>query len=203
VDGRGGRWRYRVSAQAFPLGVGRGSGLPSRRKLRRLPDAATPGQSPDVEPSISTTGGPAAGGRLAACAGADTILRRERTEDPGRVSAGVHERHGPLRSSRGRITTPPGTEGGKQGDCNGCSSAAGGTLPGGIDGALTGALRGPPLAEVEHVERETESYVAWVIVLGFVAYALALYWADRCNRRGGDPVIRFSVLRGFIVKCYK
>jgi hypothetical protein len=61
----------------------------------------------------------------------------------------------------------------------------------------------PPLAEVEHVERETESYVAWVIVLGFVAYALALYWADRCNRRGGDPVIRFSVLRGFIVKCYK
>ena len=57
--------------------------------------------------------------------------------------------------------------------------------------------------EVEHVERETESYVAWVIVLGFVAYALALYWADRCNRRGGDPAIKFSVLRGFIVKCYK
>jgi hypothetical protein len=44
-----------------------------------------------------------------------------------------------------------------------------------------------PLAEVEHVERETESYVAWVIVLGFVAYALALYWADRCNRRGRRP----------------
>lgn len=60
-----------------------------------------------------------------------------------------------------------------------------------------------PMAVVEHVERETESYVAWVIVLGFVAYALALYWADRCNRRGGDPVIKFSVLRGFIVKCHK
>lgn len=60
-----------------------------------------------------------------------------------------------------------------------------------------------PVAEVEHVERETESYVAWVIVLGFVAYALALYWADRCNRRGGDPVIKFSFLRGFIVKCYR
>ena len=60
-----------------------------------------------------------------------------------------------------------------------------------------------PMAEVEHVERETESYLAWVIVLGFVAYALALYWADKCNRRGGDPVIRFSVLRGFIVKCIK
>src|SRR5918994_1907764 len=54
-----------------------------------------------------------------------------------------------------------------------------------------------PIAEVEHVERETESYVAWVIVLGFVAYAIALYWAHRCNRRGGDPVIRFSLARGF------
>jgi hypothetical protein len=60
-----------------------------------------------------------------------------------------------------------------------------------------------PIAEVEHVERETESYLAWVIVLGFVAYALVLYWADRCNRRGGDPVIRFTLLRGFKVKCYK
>jgi hypothetical protein len=60
-----------------------------------------------------------------------------------------------------------------------------------------------PIAEVEHVERETESYLAWVIVLGFVAYALALYWADKCNRRGGDPVIRYTLLRGFIVKCYK
>lgn len=59
-----------------------------------------------------------------------------------------------------------------------------------------------PIAEVEHVERETESYV-WVVVLGFVAYALALYWADRCSRRGGDPVIRFSLFRGFIVKCYR
>jgi hypothetical protein len=60
-----------------------------------------------------------------------------------------------------------------------------------------------PIAEVEHVERETESYVAWVIVLGFVAYAIALYWAHKCNRRGGDPVIRFSLARGFIVRCYK
>jgi hypothetical protein len=60
-----------------------------------------------------------------------------------------------------------------------------------------------PIAEVEHVERETESYVAWIIVLGFVAYALALYWAHKCNRRGGDPNIKFSVLRGFIVKCIK
>jgi hypothetical protein len=60
-----------------------------------------------------------------------------------------------------------------------------------------------PIAEVEHVERETESYVAWVIVLGFVAYAIALYWANRCDRKGGDPSIKFSVLKGFIVKCRK
>ena len=76
------------------------------------------------------------------------------------------------------------------------------TLEGSM-GLMLPELYEAPFAEVEHVERETESYVAWVIVLGFVAYALALYWADRCNRRGGDPVIRFSVLRGFIVKCYK
>jgi hypothetical protein len=60
-----------------------------------------------------------------------------------------------------------------------------------------------PIVEVEHVERETESYVAWVIVLGFVAYAIALYWAHKCHRKGGDPIIKFSVLRGFLVKCIK
>ena len=60
-----------------------------------------------------------------------------------------------------------------------------------------------PVAEVEHVERETESYVAWVIILGFVAYAIALYWAHKCERRGGDAVIRYSVFRGFIVRCHK
>ena len=60
-----------------------------------------------------------------------------------------------------------------------------------------------PVAELEHLERESESYVAWVIVLGFVAYALVLYWAEKCRRKGGDPEIRFSGLRGFIVKCRK
>ncbi len=68
-----------------------------------------------------------------------------------------------------------------------------------IEGALPEAkerlapdLYEAPVAEVEHVERETESYLAWVIVLGFVAYALALYWADRCNRRGGDSFIELT-----------
>ena len=60
-----------------------------------------------------------------------------------------------------------------------------------------------PVAEVEHVERETESYLAWVIVLGFVAYALTLYWAHRCRRGGGAPSITFSLLKGFTVRCYR
>jgi len=75
-------------------------------------------------------------------------------------------------------------------------------LPG-REGGAAPDLYEAPVAEVGHVERETESYVAWVIVLGFVAYALALYWAHRCKRRGGDPNIKFSVLKGFIVKCVK
>ena len=73
----------------------------------------------------------------------------------------------------------------------------------GTEERLAPELYEAPVAEVEHVERETEAYVAWVIVLGFVAYALALYWAHRCKRRGGDPNIKFSVLKGFIVKCVK
>jgi len=70
-------------------------------------------------------------------------------------------------------------------------------------GRLAPNLYEAPFAEVEHVERETESYIAWIIVLGFVAYALALYWAHKCRKRGGHPDITFSVLRGFVVKCYK
>ena len=60
-----------------------------------------------------------------------------------------------------------------------------------------------PVAEVEHVERETEFYLAWIIVLGFVAYAIALYWAYRCRKSGGDPSISFSLLKGFVVRCYR
>lgn len=69
-------------------------------------------------------------------------------------------------------------------------------------GLLLPDLYEVPVAEVERVERETESYLWWVIVLGFVAYGIALYWADRCNRRGGDPSIRFT-WRGFVVRCYR
>ena len=68
---------------------------------------------------------------------------------------------------------------------------------------LASNLYESPVARVENVERETESYVAWIIVLGFVAYALALYWAGRCKRSGGDPSITFSLLRGFVVRCYR
>jgi hypothetical protein len=42
--------------------------------------------------------------------------------------------------------------------------------------------------------------LAWIIVLGFVTYAIALYWAAKCNRMGGDPSIKFSLLRGFVVR---
>lgn len=69
--------------------------------------------------------------------------------------------------------------------------------------ALLPDLYEAPVAEVEHVVHESESYLAWVIVLGFVAYALALYWAHRCNRRGGDPSITFSLLKGFVVRCHR
>ena len=78
-----------------------------------------------------------------------------------------------------------------------------GHFPDASTGLLIPDLYEVPVAEVERVERETESYVAWVVVLGFVAYAIALYWAHKCNRRGGDPSITFSALRGFVVKCRK
>jgi hypothetical protein len=61
----------------------------------------------------------------------------------------------------------------------------------GEKGSLAPSLYEAPVAEVERVERETESYIAWIIVLGFVAYAIALYWAHKCERRGGDAIIRY------------
>jgi len=57
----------------------------------------------------------------------------------------------------------------------------------GISELLLPDLYEPPVAEVERVERETESYLVWIVVLGFVAYAIALYWAHKCKKRGGTP----------------
>ena len=73
----------------------------------------------------------------------------------------------------------------------------------GVGERMTPGFYESPVAEVEHVERETESFLAWVIVLGFVAYAIALYYAHKCERQGGDGVIKYSILRGFKVKCIK
>ena len=77
-----------------------------------------------------------------------------------------------------------------------------------VEEVLSGERTAPdiyevPVAEVEHLERETESYLVWVVVLGFVAYAIALYWAHKCERRGGDAIIKFSLVRGFIVRCIR
>ena len=104
-------------------------------------------------------------------------------------------------------------EGGRRFDGNGYSSSSGGHFAGGSAGSLRrgGSLRertAPdiyevPVAEVEHLERETESYLVWVVVLGFVAYAIALYWAHKCERRGGDASIKYSILKGFKVRCVK
>jgi hypothetical protein len=77
-----------------------------------------------------------------------------------------------------------------------------------VEEVLSGERTAPdiyevPVAEVEHLERETESYLAWVVVLGFVAYAIVLYWAHKCERRGGDASIKYSILKGFKVRCVK
>lgn len=56
-----------------------------------------------------------------------------------------------------------------------------------------------PSADLELVEWESEPW-GWVIVLGFVAYAATLYWADRCRHQGGEPYTALT-WRGFIVSC--
>jgi hypothetical protein len=55
----------------------------------------------------------------------------------------------------------------------------------------------PPVAVLDHIEHESESYW-WVIVVFFSA---ALAWAAYCKSTGGHPVIR-ATWRGFIIRCY-
>ncbi len=57
-----------------------------------------------------------------------------------------------------------------------------------------------PTAELDHIQLEEEPWW-WVIVLGFVAYGITLWWADRCRRQGGNPSITFKWYRGYKVSC--
>ena len=56
----------------------------------------------------------------------------------------------------------------------------------------------PPVAGLDHVEHQSESYW-WVVVLIFAA---ALSWAAYCRSTGGHPVIR-ATWSGYIVRCYR
>jgi hypothetical protein len=67
----------------------------------------------------------------------------------------------------------------------------------GMSGSMVPDLYEPPVAELDHIEHESESYW-WVLVLVFAA---ALAWAAYCRQTGGRPVIR-ATWRGFIVRCY-
>ena len=55
----------------------------------------------------------------------------------------------------------------------------------------------PPVAVLDHIEHESESYW-WIVV---VLFSAALAWAAYCKSTGGHPVIR-ATWRGFIVRCY-
>jgi hypothetical protein len=67
----------------------------------------------------------------------------------------------------------------------------------GVAGSRVADLYEPPVAVLDHIEHESESYW-WVIVMLFSA---ALAWAAYCRSTGGHPVIR-ATWRGFIVRCY-
>ena len=73
---------------------------------------------------------------------------------------------------------------------------AGGAISG-MAGSMVLDFYEPPVAELDHIEHESESYW-WVIVLLFSA---ALAWAAYCRSTGGHPVIR-ATWSGFIVRCY-
>ena len=67
----------------------------------------------------------------------------------------------------------------------------------GMAGSMVPVVYEPPVAGLDHIEHESESYW-WIIVLLFGA---ALAWAAYCKTTGGHPVIR-ATWRGFIVRCY-
>ena len=67
----------------------------------------------------------------------------------------------------------------------------------GVAGSMVPDLYEPPVAVLDHIEHESESYW-WIIVLFFSA---ALAWAAYCRSTGGHPVIR-ATWSGFIVRCY-
>ena len=67
----------------------------------------------------------------------------------------------------------------------------------GMAGSMVPHPYEPPVAELDVIEHESESYW-WVLV---VAFAAALAWAAYCRHTGGHPVIR-ATWRGFIIRCY-
>ena len=67
----------------------------------------------------------------------------------------------------------------------------------GLAGGMVPDLYEAPVAELDHIERESESY--WYVIV--LLFAAALAWAAYCRHRGGHPVIR-ATWSGFIVRCY-
>lgn len=65
---------------------------------------------------------------------------------------------------------------------------------------LTSNLYEAPTAKTEHLERARESWV-WLVVLGFVAFAVALAWESYCIWEGGEPYINFNWWEGFTITC--
>jgi hypothetical protein len=67
----------------------------------------------------------------------------------------------------------------------------------GMEGSMVPDLYEPPVAVLDVIEHESESYW-WIIV---VLFSAALAWAAYCRSTGGHPVIR-ATWSGFIVRCY-
>ena len=67
----------------------------------------------------------------------------------------------------------------------------------GMAGGGAADLYEPPVAVLDHIEHESESYW-WIVV---VLFSAALAWAAYCRSTGGNPVIR-ATWRGYIIRCY-